>query len=102
MTLFELLHVGVNSSALALKKPLNGVRKGGMRQPVRAGGSDWQQGTRHLVLALGTSFKTLVAIGNTPFQRLVIAGFKMQAIDAGKRTPISAVGNRWFAHTVCI
>ena len=47
-----------------------------------AGGFDGEQGSGHFVFALRAAFKALVAVVDAPFNRLVVAGFKMQAIDA--------------------
>ena len=39
------------------------------------------------------TFKTLVSVFNAPLQGLVIAGFKVQAVHALQRAPVTPVGN---------
>ena len=67
------------------------IGKVGVRQPVGAGGLNRQKGTRHFVFTLGAAFKTLVTVVNTPLQRLVIAGLKMQAVHSFDRTPVTSI-----------
>ena len=52
-----------------------------------------QQGTGHFVLTLGPAFKTLDAVGNAPFNGLVITGFKVQAVHPRERPPVTAIGH---------
>jgi hypothetical protein len=49
---------------------------------VGAGGFDGEQGSGHFVFALCAAFEAVVAVVDTPFDGLVVASFKMQAIDA--------------------
>jgi hypothetical protein len=48
---------------------------------VGAGGFDGEQGSGHFVFALRAAFKALVAVVDAPFDGLVVASFKMKAID---------------------
>jgi hypothetical protein len=48
---------------------------------VGAGGFDGEQGSGHFVFALRAAFKALVAVLDAPFDGLVVASFKMKAID---------------------
>ena len=67
-----------------------------------AGGFDGQQGACHLVFALRAAFKRGVAVLNAPLQRLVVAGFKMQAIDSGQCAPVAPVCRQILAVRACI
>jgi hypothetical protein len=46
------------------------------------------------VFALGAAFKADVAVADAPLQRLVVAGFEVQAIHPLQRAPVAAVGDR--------
>ena len=60
---------------------------------MRAGGYHRHQGACHFVLALRASLKALVALFDAPLQRLVVAGLKVQAVNAFKRAPVPTVSN---------
>ena len=78
----QICHVVFNSLAFARQKPLYRIGERGLRQPVHAGGFDRHQRTCHFVFTLRAAFKALETVLDAPLQRLVVAGLKMQAIDA--------------------
>jgi len=89
---FQLTHVVVDACSFALQKAFNRIGKRWVRQPVGACGFDGQESPRHFVLALRPAFKADNSMLNAPLQRLVVADLKMQAVDAGQRSPVAAVG----------
>jgi len=48
---------------------------------------------RQLVLTLRTTLEALVAVGDAPLQRLVIAGLEVQTIHPLQRAPVAAIGD---------
>ena len=52
-----------------------------------------QQAAGHLVLALGAALEALVALGDAPGQRLVVAGLEVQAGHMLDRAPVAPVGH---------
>ena len=58
-----------------------------------AGRAYRQQGPGQFVFALCAAFKALVAVGDAPFERGVVAGLEMQAVDALKCPPITSPGD---------
>jgi hypothetical protein len=91
--LFQVLNVFPNALAFSLQIAFNRFGKTGVCQPVRAGSFDGQERTRHFVFALGTAFKAVNLMLYAPFQGLVVAGLKVQAVHALQGTPIAAVGH---------
>jgi hypothetical protein len=45
------------------------------------------------VLALGAAFEAGKAVGDAPFDGLVVAGFEMQAVDPLQSAPVAAIGD---------
>jgi hypothetical protein len=92
----QLVEVALHRGPFAQQKALYSVRKGRVREPVRAAGGHWQQRTCHFVFALRAALEALHAVRYAPFERLVIARLEVQAIDALERAPIAPVGrNSW-------
>ena len=60
---------------------------------MRTTGLHGQQCAGHFVLALCAPFKTRYARLNAPFNRLVIAGLKVQTVHTLQGTPIATIGN---------
>ena len=92
-SLAQFVQIARDAFALTLQKPRHRIGKGGVGQPVGTGGFDREQGAGHFVFTLCAAFKALVAVFYAPLQRLVVAGFEVQAIDAFQRTPIAAKGD---------
>ncbi len=90
----QFFQVLADAPIFALQKALYCSSEFGLRQPVRTAGLDRQQCARHFVFALGAAFEALVALRYAPLQRLVVAGFKVQAVDSFQRAPVATVG-RW-------
>ena len=63
-----------------------------MGHPVGARCFHGQQRAGHLVLALGTAFEAGKAVGDAPFDGLVVAGFEMQAVDPFQSAPVATIG----------
>jgi len=78
--------------ALALKKALDGIGKSRVRQPMRAVGGCGQQSPGHFVLPLCAALKACHPVLDAPLKRLVVARFKVQAIDALQSGAVSGCG----------
>ena len=79
-----------NARAFAPQKVTHRLRKLRMREPVGRPRLHRQQSARHLVLALRTAFKPLVAVGDTPRQRHVVTSVEVQAGNVLGRAPVAA------------
>jgi len=89
----QFVYILTDAFTLLGQKVVHRCKKLRVRQPVGAGGGDRQQGAGELVFTLGAAFKTLVAVLNTPLQRLVITGLKVQAIYPLQRPPVTSIGH---------
>ena len=88
--LVQLVEVALDAGAFARQEVLDRARELRMRQPVRRPGLHRQQAAHHLVLALRAAFEAPVAVGDAPFDRLVVAGLEVQAGDVLDRAPVAA------------